>query len=89
MKLAEALAPDLPPEKAEAVLDEYLPLYNSFYMANMRRKLGLILKEEPEDEMLITQLMQTMHDTGTAREEVTNVYHFLSFLIFPFDHSVS
>ena len=49
-------------------MDEYLPQYNSFYMANMRRRLGLLRKEEPEDEMLITQLMQTMHNTGKAKE---------------------
>lgn len=80
VKLAEALAPDLPPEQAEAVLDEYLPLYNTFYMANMRRKLGLILKEEPEDEMLITQLMQTMHDTGA---DFTNTFRSLSQVCWP------
>lgn len=62
-RLAEALDPDLPPERAKQVLDEYLPLYNTFYLNNMRKKLGL-LKKEPEDETLITELMQTMHNTG-------------------------
>lgn len=65
MKLAEALAPELPPARAEAVMDEYLDLYNGFYLENMRKKLGL-QKEEPEDEILITELLQTMHDTGDA-----------------------
>lgn len=64
MKLAEALAPELPPDRAEAVLSEYLGLYNSFYLENMRRKLGLLKRDEPEDEMLITELLQTMHNTG-------------------------
>lgn len=64
MKLAEALAPELPPDRAKAVLDEYLSLYNGFYLENMRKKLGLLKKEEPEDENLVTELLQTMHNTG-------------------------
>lgn len=64
-RLAEALHPDLPSDRAQAVLEEYTPLFNTFYLSNMRRKLGLLRKEEPEDEMLITNLMQTMHNTGT------------------------
>lgn len=68
MKLAEALAPELPPDRAEAVMDEYLDLYNGFYLENMRKKLGLLKKDEPEDEMLITELLQTMHNTGGERE---------------------
>ncbi|KAG7259322.1 hypothetical protein CRUP_006591 [Coryphaenoides rupestris] len=63
-KLAEALAPELPPARAAAVLDEYMDLYNGFYLASMRRKLGLLRTEEPEDEMLITTLLQTMQNTG-------------------------
>jgi len=45
-------------------MDEYLDLFNHFYLENMRKKLGLLKKDEPEDEMLITELMQTMHNTG-------------------------
>lgn len=67
MKLAEALAPELPPDRAEAVMDEYLHLYNGFYLENMRKKLGLLKKDEPEDEILITELLQTMHNTGRMR----------------------
>lgn len=63
-KLGEALAPDVPPHRAKAVVEEYMDLYNGFYLANMRNKLGLLRKKDPEDEMLITELMQTMHDTG-------------------------
>lgn len=74
-RLAEALAPELPPERAEAVLEEYLPLYNSFYLGNMRRKLGLLRKEEPEDEMLVTDLLHTMHKTGA---DFTNTFRSLS-----------
>lgn len=64
VKLAEALAPEVPPDRAEAVMDEYLDAFNSFYLANMRKKLGLLKKEEPEDAMLITELLQAMHNTG-------------------------
>ncbi|CAL8292532.1 unnamed protein product [Boreogadus saida] len=63
-KLAEALAPELPAGRAKAVLEEYMDLYNGFYLANMRKKLGLLRKEEPEDETLITTLLQTMQNTG-------------------------
>uniref|UniRef100_A0A8C6WW32 Selenoprotein O n=1 Tax=Neogobius melanostomus TaxID=47308 RepID=A0A8C6WW32_9GOBI len=75
VKLAEALAPELPPERAEAVMDEYMDVYNRFYLGNMRRKLGLLKKEEPEDEILITELLQTMHNTGA---DFTNTFRSLS-----------
>ncbi|XP_061826085.1 selenoprotein O1 isoform X2 [Nerophis lumbriciformis] len=75
IKLAEALDPELPPDRAKAVMDEYLDSYNRFYLNNMRNKLGLFKKEEPEDEMLITELMQTMHNTGA---DFTNTFRSLS-----------
>lgn len=75
VKLAEALAPELPPDRAEAVLDEYMDLYNSFYLENMRKKLGLLKREDPEDEILITKLLQTMHNTGA---DFTNTFRSLS-----------
>ncbi|XP_058501163.1 selenoprotein O1 isoform X2 [Solea solea] len=80
VKLAEALAPELPPDRAESVLDEYLDLYNGFYLQNMRKKLGLLTKEEPEDEMLITELLQTMHNTGA---DFTNTFRSLSHISCP------
>ncbi|TRY85223.1 hypothetical protein DNTS_009266 [Danionella cerebrum] len=79
-RLAEALAPDLPPDLAEQVLEEFLPLYNSFYLKHMRQKLGLLKKEEPEDEILITQLLQTMHNTGA---DFTNTFRSLSQISWP------
>ncbi|CAN9498759.1 unnamed protein product [Ophioblennius macclurei] len=75
VKLAEALAPELPAARAEAVMDEYLDLFNRFYVDNMRKKLGLLVKEEPEDEILITELLRTMHDTGA---DFTNTFRSLS-----------
>ncbi|KAF7698966.1 selenoprotein O1, partial [Silurus meridionalis] len=74
-RLAEALNPNLPPDRAQAVLEEYTPLFNTFYLSNMRRKLGLLRKEEPEDEILITSLMQTMHNTGA---DFTSTFRCLS-----------
>ncbi|KAM3870073.1 selenoprotein O1 [Diretmus argenteus] len=81
-KLAEALAPELPPDRAEAVMEEYMDLYNGFYLGNMRKKLGLLKKEEPEDEMLITELLQTMHNTGA---DFTNTFRSLSQISCPSD----
>ncbi|KAK1887443.1 Protein adenylyltransferase SelO-1 mitochondrial [Dissostichus eleginoides] len=75
VKLAEALAPELPPDRAEEVVDEYLDLYNGFYLETMRKKLGLLKKDEPEDEILITELLQTMHNTGA---DFTNTFRSLS-----------
>lgn len=80
VKLAEALAPELPPDRAEAVMDEYMDVYNRFYLDNMRKKLGLLQKEEPEDEILITELLQTMHNTGA---DFTNTFRCLSQISFP------
>ncbi|XP_061085514.1 protein adenylyltransferase SelO-1, mitochondrial-like [Conger conger] len=74
-RLAEALGPELSAQSVKAVLDEYLPLYNAFYLGNMRRKLGLLQKQEPEDEALITDLLQTMHNTGA---DFTNTFRCLS-----------
>lgn len=75
VKLAEALAPELPPDRAKAVIDEYLDHFNRFYLENMRKKLGLLRKEEPEDEILITELLRTMHDTGA---DFTNTFRSLA-----------
>ncbi|KAL6107063.1 selenoo [Pungitius sinensis] len=75
VKLGEALAPELPPDRAEAVMSEYLDVYNGFYLETMRKKLGLLKKEEPEDETLITELLQTMHNTGA---DFTNTFRGLS-----------
>ncbi|XP_068612965.1 protein adenylyltransferase SelO-1, mitochondrial-like isoform X2 [Brachionichthys hirsutus] len=75
VKLAEALAPEVPPERAAAVMDEYLDLYNGFYLENMRKKLGLLKQSEPEDEILVTELLRTMHDAGA---DFTNTFRILS-----------
>ncbi|KAK7891674.1 hypothetical protein WMY93_023637 [Mugilogobius chulae] len=82
VKLAEALAPELPSERADGIIDEYMDMYNRFYLENMRRKIGLLKKEEPEDEQLITELLQTMHNTGA---DFTNTFRCLSQIPCPID----
>ena len=42
-------------------------------MEIMKRKLGLLRKEEPEDEMLVTDLLQTMQNTGRLTTWVTSI----------------
>ncbi|MFT7799201.1 selenoprotein O isoform X1 [Arapaima gigas] len=81
-RLAEALGPELPTARAQSILDEYEPLYNSFYLGNMRRKLGLLRREEPEDMVLVTALLQTMHNTGA---DFTNTFRCLSCIPCPVD----
>ncbi|XP_066561595.1 selenoprotein O1 isoform X2 [Amia ocellicauda] len=75
VRLAEALGPELPPHLAEAVLNDFLPLYNAHYLGIMRRKLGLLRRESPEDEELVTLMLQTMHNTGA---DFTNTFRCLS-----------
>ncbi|KAJ8245333.1 hypothetical protein GJAV_G00269660 [Gymnothorax javanicus] len=79
-RLAEALGPELQPQSSEAILDEYQSLYNGFYMESMRRKLGLLRKTEPEDETLVTELLQTMHNTGA---DFTNTFRSLRHVACP------
>ncbi|MBN3322876.1 SELO protein, partial [Atractosteus spatula] len=74
-RLAEALGPELPAPRAEAIVAEFVPQYNAFYLGNMRRKLGLLRRETPEDEELVTLLLQTMHNTGA---DFTNTFRSLS-----------
>lgn len=66
-RLAEALGAELQSAKAEAILDEFMTIYQDFYLGNMRRKLGLLRKQEPEDVELVADLLKTMHITGTVK----------------------
>lgn len=66
-RLAEALGTELQPARAGAILDEFMSLYEGFYLDNMRRKLGLLRQQEPEDVELVADLLKTMHITGTVR----------------------
>lgn len=64
-RLAEALGSELDAAKAGAILDEFMPTYETFYLGIMRKKLGLVRKEEAEDRELISDLLHLMHNTGT------------------------
>ncbi|KAK9975636.1 hypothetical protein ABG768_020877 [Culter alburnus] len=74
-RLAEALGTELQPARAGAILDEFMSLYEGFYLDNMRRKLGLLRQQEPEDVELVADLLKTMHITGA---DFTNTFRLLS-----------
>uniref|UniRef100_A0A4W5NPF0 Selenoprotein O n=1 Tax=Hucho hucho TaxID=62062 RepID=A0A4W5NPF0_9TELE len=50
-----ALGSELHASQAGAILDEFMPLY----LTNMRRKLGLLRRKEPEDQELVSELHNT------------------------------
>ncbi|XP_036431243.1 selenoprotein O2 [Colossoma macropomum] len=79
-RLAEALGSELQASTAGTILDEFMPLYRNFYLGNMRRKLGLLRREEPEDEELVEDLLKIMHNTGA---DFTNVFRLLSSVCCP------
>lgn len=63
-RLAEALGSELDATQAGVVLDAFVPTYEAFYLAIMRKKLGLVRREDAEDSELISDLLRLMHDTG-------------------------
>ncbi|XP_067438211.1 selenoprotein O2 [Thunnus thynnus] len=79
-RLAEALGSELDAAKARAILDEFMPTYETFYLSIMRKKLGLVRKEEAEDRELISDLLHLMHNTGA---DYTNTFHLLSRVPWP------
>ena len=66
VRLAEALGKELPGSQAGAILDDYMPMYEGFYLANMRKKLGILKREEPEDQELVANLLEIMNNTGSG-----------------------
>ena len=71
-RLAEALGSELDAAEAGAVLDDFMLTYEGFYLSIMRKKLGLVSREEAEDGQLISDLLRVMHNTGTETRK-TNV----------------
>ena len=65
-RLAEALGSELDAAQAGAVLDEFTPTYEALYLGIMRKKLGLVRREESEDSELVSDLLRLMHNTGTS-----------------------
>lgn len=74
-RLAEALGAEIQSIKAGVILDEFMSLYEDFYLGNMRKKLGLLRKQEPEDGELVADLLKTLHITGA---DFTNTFRLLS-----------
>lgn len=64
-KLAEALEPELPRERGEAIVaEEFDPEFRRHYLRKMRGKLGLVRAELDEDGALVAGLLETMRLTG-------------------------
>lgn len=63
-RLAEALGSELDAVKAAALLDEFTLTYENFHLCIMRKKLGLVRREEAEDRKLISDLLGLMYNTG-------------------------
>ncbi|CAG5926908.1 unnamed protein product [Menidia menidia] len=79
-RLAEALGPELNSAEAGSILDEFMPTYEIFYLSIMRKKLGLVTKEEAEDRELVSDLLRVMQNTGA---DFTNTFHLLSQVPWP------
>uniref|UniRef100_UPI0037E8CEDE selenoprotein O2 n=1 Tax=Semicossyphus pulcher TaxID=241346 RepID=UPI0037E8CEDE len=79
-RLAEALGSELNSAEAGAILDEFMPTYEAFYLGIMRKKLGLVRKEEEADSELISDLLSLMHNTGA---DFTNTFRLLSRVPWP------
>nr|XP_019955406.1 PREDICTED: selenoprotein O-like isoform X3 [Paralichthys olivaceus] len=72
-RLAEALGSELDAAEAGAILDDFMPTYEAFYLSIMRKKLGLVSREEAEDRKLISDLLCVMHNTGTKTCELAMI----------------
>ncbi|XP_053271224.1 selenoprotein O2 isoform X2 [Pleuronectes platessa] len=79
-RLAEALGSELDAAEAGAILDNFMLTYEGFYLSIMRKKLGLVSREEAEDGQLISDLLRVMHNTGA---DFTNTFRLLSRVPWP------
>uniref|UniRef100_A0A3B4YH58 Selenoprotein O n=1 Tax=Seriola lalandi dorsalis TaxID=1841481 RepID=A0A3B4YH58_SERLL len=79
-RLAEALGSELNVAEAGAILDDFMLTYEAFYLSIMRKKLGLVRKEEAEDSELVSDLLRVMHNTGA---DFTNTFYLLSCVPWP------
>lgn len=76
LTLAEAIQDVLPLHKSRTLLEDLFDSeFQRCYMAKMKLKLGLLKKELPTDEKLITALFDTMEKTGA---DFTNTFRCLS-----------
>ncbi|KAM6895251.1 selenoprotein O2 [Xenentodon cancila] len=79
-RLAEALGSELDAAEAGAVLEDFMPTFEDFYLGIMRKKLGLVQKEEAADSELVSDLLHIMHNTGA---DFTNTFHLLNRVPWP------
>ncbi|XP_076437251.1 protein adenylyltransferase SelO, mitochondrial-like isoform X2 [Babylonia areolata] len=80
-KLAEAIQGAVPLDRTKAVVDSVFDEeFGQCYTATMRRKLGLLKKEFPEDKSLVESLLKVMEETGA---DFTNSFRCLSRLPLP------
>lgn len=80
-KFAEAIQMVLPLARTEPELQRIFDeAYNTHYKSKMRKKLGLIRKELPDDEKLWKSFLDTMEETGA---DFTNCFRCLSRLPLP------
>ncbi|XP_040003702.1 protein adenylyltransferase SelO-1, mitochondrial-like [Xiphias gladius] len=79
-RLSQALGSELDVAEAGAILDEFMITYEAFYLCIMRKKLGLVRKEEAEESKLISDLLRVMRNTGA---DFTNTFRLLSFVPLP------
>ncbi|GAX75938.1 hypothetical protein CEUSTIGMA_g3381.t1 [Chlamydomonas eustigma] len=81
VKLGEALSPVLPERLTRGVLHEaYDDVYDRLYISLMRKKLGLLKRQEEEDLHLVTDILEAMHQTGS---DFTNTFRQLSSIPLP------
>ncbi|KAI8495639.1 hypothetical protein Bbelb_266110, partial [Branchiostoma belcheri] len=79
-KFGEAISEALPTVLTKPVLEEFDQTFSEHYLSKMRKKLGLVRKELPEDKELFEALLQTMTETGA---DFTNTLRGLSKLSLP------
>ncbi|XP_078661704.1 protein adenylyltransferase SelO, mitochondrial-like [Branchiostoma floridae x Branchiostoma belcheri] len=79
-KFGEAISEALPTVLSKPVLEEFDQTFSEHYLSKMRKKLGLVRKELPEDKELFEALLQTMTETGA---DFTNTLRGLSKLSLP------
>ncbi|CAF1394016.1 unnamed protein product, partial [Didymodactylos carnosus] len=79
-KLAEALSPVMPLDKAKQIMKNFDIEYERYYLDKMRRKLGLIQKNVDSDKDLIDKFLSTMQSTGS---DFTNSFRTLSLIHLP------
>ncbi|XP_069119785.1 protein adenylyltransferase SelO, mitochondrial-like [Argopecten irradians] len=79
-KLAEAIKEVIPLSETEKELGLFDEEFSKHYTQKMRKKLGLLKTEFPEDGLLVEKFMETMQKTGA---DFTNCFRCLSRLPLP------